>query len=239
MLDLRVHRVSLRSTAAHHMLLLRVMRTALPLVVASLLVACAQSHVLPREDYCDRLMEAACRGVECCSDPARRDADVASCIEARLPACEAFIGGGAFEAGLVVYDEAAAALWVEAVASDAESCLVDGTHAPNPTYGTGGEGESCLARGDDTSWQAVCGPGLSCSFPGGVCVRPMPQPEASPCESSDECPGAFYCADDGICGPRLADGAACSEDRMCGTGHCVEGICGWPQESIDDAYCVR
>jgi len=112
----------------------------------------------------------------------------------------------------------------------AESC--DGANAACPTDAKVSQGTECRAASCDggveahaascdgsaiscpTSTTASCG-AFVCG--GAACL--------ASCASDAECSSGNYCAADGSCQPTLTDGGVCSMDRMCGSGHCADGVC--------------
>ena len=80
------------------------------------------SAQVERATLCARLTEALCAGnVDCCDQPERQEADMASCEEHNLDLSERTIGAIAASPG-VSYDSVAAALLVAAVEQSAQQC---------------------------------------------------------------------------------------------------------------------
>lgn len=218
------------------------MRTRPFLLLATVLAGCAQSHGLPRSEYCDGLLEALCAGTECCSNEARRYPDATTCMEDLREECRTFYEGAAFDEGLLVYDPERAQRYVDGVMAASLACDRTAWDVPNPFVSTGVAGTSCEARGEDTTFRFVCGPGLGCRIPGGICTETRPR--AVPCTYAGDCLASEYCLD-GACLDRLGVGAPCpamggtEADRVCLSDHCNAGACAPRRRvEVDEIYCM-
>lgn len=218
------------------------------LVFATLLtLSCgAGGDAVPRAALCEELTDALCLGnVDCCDDPVRQAADLASCREQNLLLCELTLGVLPDAPG-IAYDATAAGMLAAAIEASAQSCAavpdlgIDELYgrSEEPPRGLGWvlsgtlvEGEAC---GAEHSSSLACTSGLVCSpdeeMTGGLgglagmgpghCAPPAPPPGlGEACSSfgtSMACSGGAVCAS---CA--FFAGMDCPEEPGVGEGRCV------------------
>lgn len=227
-----------------------------PLVVASLvlLLACGDDDggsggpdattptptpvpgSLAIDDFCATSVRTRCEAnVRCCSDPARTYASVEACEAVLRPPCETLLAGGAFAAGAVSYDEAAATAGFATLAMAADACAALDTNpvsASTILRGTLAENADCSASLMDPSYAAACGPGLTCRLgpetPGqprtASCIRLAGEGER--CNLG--CIDGHYCdltALVSVCRAEMPAGSECRLAESCRSGACEGGRC--------------
>lgn len=190
-------------------------------------------------EFCAQTVGARCRAnVRCCSEPARTYPSVEACEAILRPPCETLLSGGAFAAGAVTYDEAAATAGFATLARAADACeaLDDNPVAAAVVlHGTTPEGGDCSLSLMDPSYSASCAPGLTCRLgpetPGqprtASCIRLAG--EGDRCNLG--CIDGHYCdltALVSVCREEMPAGASCRLPESCRSGACEGGACTAP-----------
>jgi hypothetical protein len=95
-------------------------------------------------------------------------------------------------------------------------------------------GDAVTACGSGAASCQNCDDGDPCTADacsGGVCESSI---LCVPCVDDAGCAPTGFCGSDGICAPILSLGGTCDRDTMCGSGHCVDGVC---CASVCDGAC--
>ncbi len=202
---------------------------------------------VPEIDFCRELVAASCEGrIRCCDAAAGETLD--ECRTRNEAACRSLLEPITSERDLE-YDPAEARRAIDEVIAVGQSCglgLPDLLLTPEGIYrawdGTLARGDVCSRTLNPVINHALCVGDRSCRSVGAVrrtCADRST--EGGTCRDSLDCETGLYCVGgsavvDGVCRPRLADGAMCSSYFECQSFICEGMVC--VARTEENVYCA-